>query len=408
MTLAFFDRLMPWRKKGMSTLDLFRQIYGGRQTVSGKAINADTALCVSTVFACARVIGLGLAQVPLKIMQDTASNGAKGKRDATEKSLYKVLARKPNHRQTSFEFREMMGWHLVLQGAFYAFKNVVFGEIKELIPFGYGTVREEIQDNGTTIYWVTGRSGTEKAFPAEVIWHVRGPSLDGFSGMHLITQAREAIGLAISTEEQHSRMHRNGVRASGVYSVEGNLNKDQHKALRDWIDAEMGGLENAGKAMVLDRGAKWLNTSMSGVDAQHLETRRFQIEEICRFFGVMPIMVFYSDKATTYASAEQMFLAHVVHTLAPWYKRIEDSIHAFLLTEKEFDQGYYANFVEEGLLRGSIEATANVLDKYVNGGLMTPNEGRAKLDMDPDPDPASDKLRVPANIVGKTPQGATA
>lgn len=390
-------------QKGMMSHELFRQIYGGKQTASGKAINAETALCVSTVFACARVIGLGLAQVPLKIMKDAPAE--RKKLAAREHHLYKLLARRPNFRQTSFEFREMLGWHLVLQGNFYAFKNVVFGKLKELIPFGYGAVREEVHNDGTTTYWVTGRNGAEKEFPAQAVWHVRGPSLDGFTGMHLITQAREAIALAISTEEQHARMHRNGVRASGVYSVEDKLSPQQYKDLKTWIDSEIGGLENAGKAMVLDRGAKWLNTSMSGVDAEHLATRRFQIEEICRFFGVMPIMIGYSDKATTYASSEQMFLAHVVHTLAPWYCRIEDSINCNLLSDKEFEQGYYANFVEEGLLRGSIEDTANVLDKYVNGGLMTPNEGRAKLDMNPDPDPASDKLRVPANIVGKKPQG---
>jgi len=401
--MGFLARAVA-EQKGMTTHELFRQIYGGRQTVSGKAINATTALCVSTVFACARVIGLGLAQVPLKIMKDGADG--RNKQPARQHDLYKLLARKPNFRQTSFEFREMMGWHLVLQGNFYAFKNVVFGKkLQEIIPFGYGTVREEVHKDGTTTYWVTGLSGVEKEFPAKAIWHVRGPSLDGFSGMHLIMQAREAIGLAIATEEQHARMHRNGVRSSGVYSVEGTLSEPQYKALKAWIDAEMGGLENAGKAMVLDRGAKWLNTSMTGVDSQHLETRRFQIEEICRFFGVMPIMVGYSDKATTYASSEQMFLAHVVHTLAPWYSRVEDSINSNLLTDKEYEQGYYANFVEEGLLRGSIEATANVLEKYVNGGLMTPNEGRAKLDLNPDSDPVSDKLRVPANIVGKTPQG---
>jgi HK97 family phage portal protein len=221
----------------------------------------------------------------------------------------------------------------------------------------------------------------------------------------VVQLAREAIGLAMATEEQHSRMHRNGVRSSGVYSVEGTLNKQQHEDLAKWLQREMAGVENASKPMILDRNAKWLSTAMTGVDAQHLETRKYQVEDVCRFMRVMPIMVGYSDKAATYASAEQMFLAHVVHTLAPWYQRLEQSIDANLLTKAEREDGYYAQFVEEGLLRGSIEATAIVLDKYVNGGLMTPNEGRAKLDMNPDPDPASNKLRVPANIVGKQPQG---
>jgi phage portal protein BeeE len=95
-----------------------------------------------------------------------------------------------------------------------------------------------------------------------------------------------------------------------------------------------------------------------------------------------------------------MFLAHLVHTLAPWYSRLEQSIDANLLTEADRAAGIYANFVEEGLLRGSATTTKDVILGYVNGGLMTPNEGRAKLDLNPDEDPASDELRIPANVVG--------
>jgi phage portal protein BeeE len=118
----------------------------------------------------------------------------------------------------------------------------------------------------------------------------------------------------------------------------------------------------------------------------------------------MPIMVGYSDKASTYASSEQMFLAHVVHTLAPWYQRLEQSIDANLLTEKDRRDGLYSCFVEEGLLRGSTVDTKEAILGYVNGGILTPNEGRALLDKNPDIDPDSDKLRIPANIVGAIPQ----
>ena len=112
-------------------------------------------------------------------------------------------------------------------------------------------------------------------------------------------------------------------------------------------------------------------------------------------------MVGYSDKATTYASAEQMFLHHLVHTLAPWYSRLEQSIDMNLLTEKDRQSGIYSDFVEEGMLRGSAEATKEVILGYVNGGILTPNEGRALLDRNPDADATSDNLRIPANIVGQ-------
>jgi len=138
------------------------------------------------------------------------------------------------------------------------------------------------------------------------------------------------------------------------------------------------------------------------VDAQHLETRRYQVEEVCRAMRVMPIMVGISDKATTYASAEQMFLHHVVHTLSPWYERIEQSIDCNLLGDNEMDDGYYAKFIEEALLRGAMKDTAEYLVKMTSAGLMTRNEGRAKLDLNPLP--GLDKPLTPVNMqIGTDP-----
>jgi HK97 family phage portal protein len=197
-------------------------------------------------------------------------------------------------------------------------------------------------------------------------------------------------------------MQSNGVKSSGVYSVEGTLTAEQYKALQKWIKDNFEGSENAGSTMILDRNAKFLNTQMSGVDAQLLESRRFQIEEICRFFRVMPIMVGYSDKAMTYASSEQMFLAHVVHTLMPWYARLEQSIDANLLTPAERAAGYYSDFVEEGLLRGDMKTTSDVLVRYSTNGIMTRNEARAKLDMNPID--GLDAPLTPVNLMGDNTQ----
>jgi HK97 family phage portal protein len=396
--VSFFDHILPWRKKSMSTLDLFREIYGGRMTATGKSINAKKALEVSAVFACLRVIGEGVAQVPFKLYRKSGRT----RLEASDHPLYDVIECQPNPWQTSFEFREMLVWHVGLTGNFFAFKNVVFGKVKELIPMHTGVTVLQA-DDGTLSYEATMLNGTRMLFAAEQIWHVRGPTWNSWMGLDAVKYAREAIGLSLATEEQHAKMHKNGVKNSGVYSVEGNLSVEQHKAMSAWIEKEMGGLENSGKAMILDRSAKWLNTTMSGVDAQHLETRRYQVEEVCRFFRVMPIMVGHSDKASTYASAEQMFLAHLVHTLAPWYRRIEESANVSLLTKKERGSGLYTKFVAEGMLRGSAKDTKDSILGYVNGGLMTANEGREKLDMNPDSDPASDQLRIPANIVGEVP-----
>jgi len=196
----------------------------------------------------------------------------------------------------------------------------------------------------------------------------------------------------MSTEESQASMQKNGIKNSGVYSVDGVLSDSQYSKLKAWVDENISGSKNAGGVMLLDRNAKFTQTSMTGIDAQLLETRRYQVEEICRFFRVNPIMVGAESKNTTYASAEQMFLAHVVHCLSPWYTRIEQSIDANLLTKAERESGLYAAFIDEGLLRGSMLNKKDVILGYVQGGVMTKNEARNLLDLNPDNDPRSDLI----------------
>jgi HK97 family phage portal protein len=225
--------------------------------------------------------------------------------------------------------------------------------------------------------------------------------MDGFHGLDVVKLAREAIGLAMATEEAAAQRHKNGIQNSGIYSVESTLDKKQYDDLTNWIAKQFAGLQNAGKPMVLDRGATFLNTSMSSVDAQSNETRKTQVEQICSFMGVLPIKVGFSDKTATFASAEEMNRAHREDCLSPRWESFEQSAMINLLTDAEIDAGFYFNFTEEGLLRGSAKDTKDVILGYVNGGLMYPNEGRDLLDLNPDDDPASDKLRIPANIVGE-------
>lgn len=390
-----------YAQKSASMLEVFADISGSKKSKSGVNVNSDNAIDVSTVFACCRVIGEGVAQVPLQLMQVSADGKTRAK--AVKHQLYDKLASKPNRWQTSFEWRETVCWHVALTGNHYSFVNRIGNKIIELFPFEPKTV-ETIFKDGVLTYKVTPEGGQARIFPQESILHVRGPSTNSWLGLSAVKHAREAIGLAMATEGAAASLHKNGARPSGTYTVPGKLSPTQYKDLSKWVEDHFSGSENAGKPLILDSAATWVSTQMSGIDAQSLEQRRFQIEEICRFMRVMPIMVGHSDKASTYASAEQMFLAHVVHTLAPWFTRLEQSFDNNLLTDKERAQGYYFNFVEEGLLRGSSVDTKDMILGYVNGGLFTPNQGLAKLDMNPDPDPASDKLRIPTNIVGNQPQ----
>lgn len=376
--MNFLTRLFS--RKSYSVTDLAQEFGLSAPVKSGVRVGRLQALQVATVFGCLRVLGEGVAQVPLKLMH----NRGRDKMDAAAHPLYDLLHTKPNEWMSSFELRETMVWHAGLCGAAHVFVvRDSLGRPIELIPLQAGSVEVKQGSDWRLVYRVTTERGGQREFPQEAIWTVRGPSWNGYQGLEVLRLAREAIGLSIAAEEHHARVHRNSAAPSGLYSVDGALGADQYKALRAWLEKEYSGLENTGRPMILDRNAKFTPYAFKGVDMQHLETRKHQIEEVCRYFRVMPIMIGYSDKAATYASAEQMFLAHLVHTLMPWYSRIEQSIDANLLNAADRKAGHYAKFTERGLLRGAMKDEAEYLSKLVERGVLTRNEARALMDRNP-------------------------
>ena len=408
-------KLWPFSRKSNEdgsvrhSLDLFRLLAGGMGTKSGASVSHQSALEVPAVLSCVRVISEGVAQVPFKVYRQVGDKIM----PAAEHPLYRVLHRKPNGWMTSFELRETMTIHCVMTGDAYAFINRVRGEVRELIPLPPGTVTVKQKDNYRLEYQITAPSGKTMTVPQEAVWHWRGPSWDAVSGLDVVKMAREAIGLAMSAEESQARMQKNDAAISGTYSVEGTLNAEQYKAMRAWLDKEFDGAANLGKTKLLDRNAKFHPQSMTGIDAQLLETRKHQIEEICRAFRVMPIMAGYSDKAATYASAEQMFLAHVVHTLSPWYERIEQSAECNLLNEKEVADGYFVKFNAAGLMRGSHKDRSEYFAKALGSGgspaWMTVDEIRSLEELNPmggDAAMLPKPTNVPSNAAPKDEEDA--
>ena len=365
------------KKSALGHDEVLAAIAAGGHTLSGKNVTHKTALQVAVAFCCARVISEGVAQVPFKLFIDDGTN----KKPATDHPLYDLLFRMPNDSATSFQWRETFCFQTVFTGDSFSFINRGRrGEILELTNIDPSKV--EVKDpefvGERPKYFLTSKEGQQQEFPAESILHVKGPSWDGVVGLDAVKIAREAIGLSKAVEDSHAKMHANGVKSSGLLSVDGTLKKEQYEQLDEWVKKNFQG-KNAFNTMILDRSAKFTQMAMSGVDAQHIETRRYQIEEVCRFFRVMPLMVMQADKASTYASAEQMFLAHVVHTLAPWYERIEQSIDTQLLTKQERADGYYVKFITQGLLRGALKDTAEYLSKLSTNTLLCLLTHRAKV-----------------------------
>lgn len=370
--------------KGGSILDHLPAFMQWGSVKSGQTVNYETALRVTTVLACCQVLANGLAQVPFRVMKARATG--RGADPDPKHPLYKILNRKPNGWQTSFEYRETIALHLALARNHFSFiSRGAGGRILELIPLSPGTC-EVIRDTHdlTLTYRVTSEDGSQRILPADLIWHIRGLSWNGWMGMETVKLAAEAIGLSMALEESHALLHANGAQTSGTYSVEGKLSETQHANLTAWIKKHAASKDRF-NPLVVDSGAKWLTQQMSGVDAEHLATRSFQVVEICRAFNVQPMMVFAVDKPT-YASAEQLFIAHVVHTMAPLWERVEQSADVHLLGVED-DTGHYTHFDEKGLLRGSIKDRGDFLAKMTGSGggrqLMTDDEARDDLDLPP-------------------------
>lgn len=348
-------------EKGMSSLDLWRAVYGGRESKTGQSVTVQTALEATAVLACVRAIAEGVAQAKIKFY--TATDRPERVRSHP---VLDLLTWKPNELQTAFGFIETVLIHAVLTGNAFVFVNRVGSkrEPRELVPLLPQNVTAEEMHDGSIRYTVRGMNGDARIVENDAIWHLRGPSWNGWSGLDAVKLAREAIGLATATEAKHASMHKNTPDPGGVYAVTGKLNEAQFRQLRDWIVRNTTG-DLAGSPLILDSGASWISQQMKGVDAQHLETRKFQVEEICRAFRVIPMMAGYSDKTATYASAEQMFIAHVVHTLTPWATRFEQSAERNLLRE---DEEIDIRFDMRSLMRGSAADRAAYISKALGSG----------------------------------------
>ncbi len=363
--------------------DLWLEMLGARMSGSGVAVNIDTALQVATVLACCKVRGEGIAQVPWKLFQKVGDR----RRVAIEHPVYDLIHRRPNRLPTtSFDFRETLVLHMMLaKGAYVYLSRSANGELLEMLLYPPGCVTVRRKPDMSLTYQIRMEGGSLVDVPASNMWHLHGLSWNGWEGLDPVKLAREAIGLSIATESSQARQHKDGLKQSGTYSIEGSVDIDQHAKMMTWLRKYND--ESAGLPLILDRGAKWLQTQMSGVDAQHIETRKHQVEEVCRAFRVMPIMVGQSDKAATYASAEQMFLAHVVHTLMPWYERIEQSADINLLSDSDRAAGYYTKFIPNALMRGAAKDRGDYYSKALGSGgqkpWMTADEVRDLEELDP-------------------------
>jgi HK97 family phage portal protein len=376
----------------------------GVPTKSGVDVSISTALQNPAFFRGVMVIADGVAQLPVQIYRSLPSG--KGSEPAIDHPLYDMLFYRPSELQDAFQFFSTILMHAAATGNSVSYRVVVNGETRELIPVRpENTEIDVLSPFMRRQFNISFETGVSAVVNDADVFYLTGPNWRPFKGIDPSLVGREAIGLARATEESQARLHSNGVRPSGMFAPEGGrtLTPEQVQLLRAQIQETYSGLQNAMKPIVASGQMKYQQFTMTGVDAQHLETRKHQIEEICRILGVFPIMVGHAgDQSPTFASAEAFFDAHVRYTLQRWIKALKTAIETQLLTKDERREGYHVRIDTSELTRGSLEARTHyyqtALGTNSNPGWLTPNEIRDDDGWNPVDRPEMDEVWQPATM----------
>lgn len=360
-------------------------------STAGKAVNERSAMQMTAVYACVRILSEAIAGLPLHLYE-YGCDGSKEK--AVGHPLYFLLHDEPNKEMTSFVFRETLMTHLLLWGNAYAqvIRNGK-GEVIALYPLMPNRMEVNRTDKGQLYYQYTTSSddaptveGSTAVLMPEDVLHIPGLGFDGLVGYSPIAMAKNAIGLAIATEEYGAKFFANGAAPSGVLEHPGTI-KDPQRVRDAWM-SQFSGSRNAGKVAVLEEGMKYTPISISPEQAQFLETRKFQINEIARIFRVPPHMVGDLEKSS-FSNIEQQSLEFVKYTLDPWVIRWEQSLQRTLLSSEE-KKRYYFKFNLEGLLRGDYASRMTGYATARQNGWMSANDIRELENLD----------RIPAELGG--------
>ena len=350
---------------------------------SGKAVTERSAMQMTAVYACVRILSEAIAGLPLHLYKYTDDGG---KEKAIDHPLYRILHDEPNPEMTSFVFRETLMTHLLLWGNAYAqiIRNGK-GEVIALYPLMPNRMRVDRDDKGQ-LYYTYNRvydealktnTMTVTLRPYEVL-HIPGLGFDGLVGYSPIAMAKNAIGLAIATEEYGAKFFANGAAPSGVLEHPSTL-KNPEKLREAW-QSQFGGSQNSNRIAVLEEGLKYTPISISPEQAQFLETRKFQINEIARIFRVPPHMVGDLEKSS-FSNIEQQSLEFVKYTLDPWVVRWEQNLQRILLTTDE-KKDYFFKFNVDGLLRGDYASRMSGYATARQNGWMSANDIRELENLD--------------------------
>jgi HK97 family phage portal protein len=359
--------------------DRDRAFLTGEDVGDGSAISADMAMKYSAVSSCIRVRAETFASVPAVLYKKTDD----GREPMTDLLIYDILHNSPNDEMAAFGFKETLLTNFDASG------NIVCerllnkgGQLVGLYPYQSDLVRIKRDQETKKLVYEIGSGADKKELSRDKVFHVPNLSFDGVIGMSPISYAASAIRLGLSYETYGVNFYRNAATPSGVFEHPTSLSDQAFDRLQKDINKNYTGLKNTGVPMILEEGMKWAQLTVNPVDAQLLESKYFQIEDICRIFRVPQHLVNKLDRST-FSNIEHLSLEFVMYTMLPIFKRFEDNINSQLLTKDQRKTGYYVEFKIDGLLRGDAKSRAEAYSIGRLGGWLSVNDIRKLENMPP-------------------------
>lgn len=368
--MAFWQNIWSWLGGSGSSRNAGNQISGpmGYATASPVEVNEDSAMQLSAVWACVRLLSETVASLPVNVYRKTA----KGRELAPDHWLSLLMARKPNRYQTKVEFFETLMLNLALHGNAYAKITKVGGQIRSLLPLMASQIETKLLPDGSVVH-LYHADGNVDVLSADSVWHVKLYG-NGIVGKSPLAFGRNMFGIAQAAEQSVSKIYANGGKPSGVLSFDRLLTKEQRASVRENFATLTTGTDD--RLLVLEQGMKFDAVSMSPQDIELLASRKHQIDEIARWFGVPSILINQNEGSTTLGSSTAEIISGFYKlNLRPYLERIEASVKTWLFTPDEANQ-YEFEFDFEGLLRSDLKSRLEGYRTAVAGTILTPNEVR--------------------------------
>ena len=358
-------------------------------TKTGIRVNPDNALGVAAFYAAVRVITDTLSMLPLFIYRRRRDGG---KERDTSHYLHELLFVQPNPWQTSMEWISMMTGHALMRGNGYS--RIVQGPrgfVDQLVPLNPTRTMPRLLDNGELVYEVMDQKGNKEVLPKSEVFHLRSFG-DGIQGIPLLGLMRETLGLAMAAEIYGNRFFKHAGAPSGVFQHPSTLSDPAQERLVHNFNRTYGGADNAFKVMVLEEGMQWHQVGMNHEDAQLLETRKFTVTEIARWFRIPPHLIGDLERST-FSNIEHQALEFVQYSLLPWVRLWEKTILRDLIIDQRQN---FAEFTVDALLRGDTKSRFESYQVAIQNGIMSANEVRSLENLNPRA--GGDKFMTPLNM----------